>query len=257
MGGARDNAWAHLIPGNQRHSCYNSGHESRKGLEVGKYAPAEVLSPMSGSTRIVRYPLVVGAVLATFLLTFVIAQSASLPLLTDVQPHLDERSWVTALLGVGLLVSDVVLPIPSSVVMVAQGAVFGLVAGALLALLGGTGATMAAYLVGRRGRRTVHRLVSPSEQQRAAALMDRHGIWAVVITRPVPMLAETVAIFAGVERLPWPGVMLAAAVGNLVPALAYAAVGAFAASFVNGLIVFAGVSLLALVVGLMKRRIAA
>ena len=56
-------------------------------------------------------------------------------------------------LGVGLLVSDVALPVPSSVVMVAQGAVFGLVVGALLALLGGVGATMTAYLLGRRGRR--------------------------------------------------------------------------------------------------------
>jgi uncharacterized membrane protein YdjX (TVP38/TMEM64 family) len=212
---------------------------------------------MSGSPRTVRYPLVVGTVLAAFLLTFVIAQSASLPLLTDVQPHLEKRSWVTALLGVGLLVSDVVLPVPSSVVMVVQGAVFGLVAGTLLALLGGTGATMAAYLVGRRSRPAVHRLVSLSDQQRAAALMDRHGIWAVVITRPVPMLAETVAIFAGVERLPWSAVLLAGAVGNLVPALGYAAVGALAASFVNGLLVFAGVCLLALAVGLIKRRISA
>lgn len=203
-----------------------------------------------------RYPLIVGTVLTAFLIAFVIAQSASLPLLNDVQAHLDKRSWVTALLGVGLLVSDVVLPVPSSVVMVALGAVFGLAAGALLALLGGTGATMAAYLVGCRSRRAVHRLVSVSERQRAAALMDRHGIWAVVITRPVPMLAETVAIFAGIERLPWSAVLLAGAVGNLVPALAYAAVGAVAASFVNGVLVFAGVSVLALVVGLVKRRIA-
>ena len=100
-----------------------------------------------------RYPLVVGSLLAVFLVTFVIAESASVPLLTDVQPHLGDRSWATALLGVGLLVSDVVLPVPSSAVMVAQGAMFGLLVGALLALLGGTGATMTAYLIGRRSRR--------------------------------------------------------------------------------------------------------
>ncbi len=34
---------------------------------------------------------------------------------------------VAALVGVGLLVADVVLPVPSSVVMLAHGALFGVV----------------------------------------------------------------------------------------------------------------------------------
>lgn len=202
-----------------------------------------------------RYGLIVGVLLAAFLVTFLIAEAASLPLLTDAQAHLDRSSWPTAVLSVGLLVSDVALPVPSSAIMVAQGAAFGLVAGALLALLGGTGATMVAYLVGRRSQPWVHRLVSPAEQRRAAALMKRHGVWAVIISRPVPMLAETVAIAGGVERLPWRQVLLAGVAGNLIPALAYAAVGALTASFVNGVVVFAAVCLVALIVGLIQWRV--
>ena len=204
-----------------------------------------------------RYGLVVGVLLAAFLVTFVIAEATALPLLTDAQAHLDRSSWPTAVLSVGLLVSDVALPVPASAIMVAQGAAFGLAAGALLALLGGTGATMVAYLVGRRSQPWVHRLVSPAEQRRAAALMERYGAWAVIISRPVPMLAETVAILAGVERLPWRSVLLAGAVGNMIPAVAYAAVGALTASFVNGVVVFAVVCLVALVVGLIKWRVSA
>jgi uncharacterized membrane protein YdjX (TVP38/TMEM64 family) len=205
----------------------------------------------------VRYWLVVGVLLAAFLVTFVIAEATSLPLLTDAQSHLDRSSWPTAVLSIGLLVSDVVLPVPASAIMVAQGAAFGLVAGAMLALLGGIGATMMAYLVGRRSQPWVHRLVSPAEQRRAAALMERYGMWAVIISRPVPMLAETVAILSGVERLPWRQVLLAGGVGNLIPAVAYAAVGALAASFVNGVVVFAAVCLVALVVGLIRWRVSA
>lgn len=204
-----------------------------------------------------RYGLVVGVLLAAFLVAFVIAEATSMPLLTDVQTQLDRSSWPTAVLSVGLLVSDVALPVPASAIMVAQGAAFGLVAGALLALLGGTGATMVAYMVGRRSQPWVHRLVSPAEQRRAATLMERHGVWAVIISRPVPMLAETVAILSGVERLPWRQVLLAGAAGNLIPALAYAAVGALTASFVNGVVVFAAVFLVALVVGLVKWRASA
>src|SRR5215218_8409711 len=46
--------------------------------------------------------------------------------------------------------------------------------------------------------------------------------------------------------------MLAGAVGNLIPALGNAAVGALTASFVNGVVVFAVVCLVALVVGLIN-----
>src|SRR5215212_10292882 len=92
---------------------------------------------------------------------------------------------------------------------------FGLVAGAMLALLGGTSASMVAYLVGRRSQPWVHRLVSPTEQRRVAALMERHGVWAVIISRPVPMLAETVAFSVGWSGCQWRQVMLAGAVGNL------------------------------------------
>ena len=46
------------------------------------------------------------------------------------------------------------------------------------------------------------------------------------------------------ERLPWWRVLLAGAAGNVVPAVAYAAVGALAATMINGLMVFAAVLVL-------------
>ena len=67
-----------------------------------------------------------------------------------------------------------------------------------------------AYALGRASRGWVHRLVAPEEQRRAADLVRRHGASAVTLTRPVPILAETVGIIAGVERLPWWRVVLAA-----------------------------------------------
>jgi uncharacterized membrane protein YdjX (TVP38/TMEM64 family) len=145
-----------------------------------------------------------------------------------------------------LLVGDVVLPAPSSGVMVAQGAALGFVAGAAISLVGGTCATLVAYFVGRRGRRLINRFVSREEQLRAATLLEAHGMWAIVATRPVPMIAEAVAILAGASGgLPWWKVAVAGALGNVLPAVAYAAVGAYAANFVNGLVVFAGVCALA------------
>jgi uncharacterized membrane protein YdjX (TVP38/TMEM64 family) len=61
---------------------------------------------------------------------------------------------------------------------------------------------------------------------------------AVVITRPVPLLAETTAILAGASPLGWWRVSLATLVGSLPPALLYAATGAAAGSFQSGTLMF-------------------
>jgi uncharacterized membrane protein YdjX (TVP38/TMEM64 family) len=200
--------------------------------------------------------LVLSAALVTFFMaTFVVAEALKLALFTDPRAYVDIGSWPVAALGVSLLVADVLLPIPSSGIMIAQGAAFGLALGSVLSLVGGTGATVAAYLVGRRSQGLVDRLATAEQQRRAAELLRRHGVWAIIATRPVPMFAETVAILAGTtDALPWWKVTLAGAIGNVVPAVAYAAVGAYATTFVNSAMVFAAVVLIAATAWLVGRR---
>lgn len=201
------------------------------------------------------YVVIGGALVTVFMVMFVVAEQLRVPLMTDPRAYVVEASWPAAMIGVTLLVADVVLPIPSSGVMVAQGAVFGLVYGALLSLVGGTGATLVGFLVGQRSRRLVNRLVPLDQQARGAELLERHGMWAIVATRPVPVLAETVAILAGTSMsMPWWKVAAAGAIGNLVPAVAYAAAGAYAATFVNGLAVFAAVVAVALLTWALQSR---
>ncbi len=197
----------------------------------------------------------IGLVLVTvFMVMFVVAEQLRVPLMSDPRANLERATWPVAALGVGLLVADVVLPVPSSGVMIAQGAAFGFLNGSLLSLVGGTGATLAAYYLGRRSRRLVNRLVPVEQQLRGADLVERHGMWAIVVTRPVPMLAETVAILAGTSAtMRWWKVAAAGALGNLVPAVAYAALGVYAATFVNALAVFAGVLAVALLTWLLQQ----
>ncbi len=199
--------------------------------------------------------LLIGLVLViVFMVMFVVAEQLRVPLMTDPRAYLERATWPVAAVGVALLVADVVLPVPSSGVMIAQGAAFGFLYGSLLSLVGGTGATLAAYYLGRRSRRLVNRLVPVEQQLRGAKLLERHGMWAIVLTRPVPMLAETVAILAGISTtMRWWKVAAAGALGNLVPAVAYAAVGAYAATFVNALAVFAGVLAVALLTWLLQQ----
>ena len=193
-----------------------------------------------------RYCAIVGGIVAFLLILFLLGEGTGVPLLRDPSPWLGSTGTLTAaLLGTGLLVVDVVLPVPSSAVMVAHGALFGVVGGTLLSVGGSTGATLVGFFLGRRGGRLLARLVPPEERARADHILSRWGGLAIVVTRPVPLLAETVAIMAGTSPLGWRQAALATFVGSLLPALLYALTGATTAALTSGVLVFGLVVLVA------------
>jgi uncharacterized membrane protein YdjX (TVP38/TMEM64 family) len=177
-------------------------------------------------------------VFAVLLLLFLLGDAWQAPLLTDPAAQLRRADPLTALLGVALLVVDAVLPVPASLVMIALGAVFGAVLGTLLAALGTMGATLFGFALGRRGGVLLERHVSPRERERADRLLTRWGALAIVVSRPVPLLAETTAILAGASSLGWERATLAALAGAIPTAVIYALTGAVAAGVGSGALVF-------------------
>lgn len=175
-----------------------------------------------------RYALLAAAMMILFLALFGLAEWLHVPLLTDPDPWLSRGGWIAAAIGFGLLVSDVLLPVPSSLVMIAHGALFGVVGGTLLSLAGSLGAALFGFALGRRGGPLLTRLIPADERRRADALLQRWGNLAVVVTRPVPILAETLSILAGASPMGWGSMIAATLAGSLPAALLYAATGATA-----------------------------
>ena len=190
-----------------------------------------------------RYLLIMASMIAFFLMLFFLVEALGVPLLADPTPWMKHGGVVAAVIGVGLLIADVLLPVPSSLVMVAHGALFGVVMGTFLSLLGSVGAALFGFAIGRRGGKLLTRIVTPAERARADRMLARWGALAVVVTRPIPLLAETVAIMAGASPLGWGRMALAALVGSLMPALLYALTGAAVANFQSTSLMF-GVVLL-------------
>jgi uncharacterized membrane protein YdjX (TVP38/TMEM64 family) len=192
-----------------------------------------------------RYWLVVTAMLVLFTALFAVVEALEVPLLTDPEPVLQGAPLWAAAAGVGLLMIDVVLPVPSSLVMIAHGAAFGPLLGASLSLVGSLGAALLGFAVGRRGGPLLDRLVGGDERCRADALLDRWGVLAIVVTRPVPLLAETTVVLAGASGLGWRRAAVAALIGGAPAAVLYALAGSVAAGLANPAAVFALVLLLA------------
>ena len=192
-----------------------------------------------------RYLLIVAAMILFFLLLFFIVEALRIPLLSDPTAWLKKGGVVAACLGVGLLIADVLLPVPSSLVMVAHGALFGVVTGTLLSLTGSLGAALFGFAIGRRGGKLMERIVPAEERTRANYLLERWGALAIIVTRPIPVLAETVTVMAGASSLGWSKLILASAFGSLTPAFLYALTGAAVANFQSTALMFAIVLLVA------------
>lgn len=192
-----------------------------------------------------RYLLIVAALIVCFTVVFLIVEALGVPLLSDPTPWMTHRGLLAAGVGVGLLIADVVLPVPSSLIMVAHGALFGVVQGTMLSLIGSVGAAMFGFAIGRRGGTFLERIVTSAERDRADSLLRRWGTLAVIVTRPVPVLAETVAIIAGTSSLSWRSVIFASIVGSFPSALLYALSGAAIANFQNTVLMFGVVMVVA------------
>lgn len=132
---------------------------------------------------------------------------------------------VLAALEVGVLAADLLLPVPSSLVATLGGAELGIAAGTACAWLGMTLGSLAGWWLGRTaGRRA---LVGLEADERAGleARQHRLGPLLVVLTRPVPLLAEAATLLAGATGMRFRDFLAAAALGNLAVALAWSIAG--------------------------------
>ncbi len=133
--------------------------------------------------------------------------------------------WAAAA-GVGLLVADIALPIPSTIVMSALGATYGFGVGGLLSILGSMLAGLTAYGLARwAGRPAAIWIAGEDSLVRTEELFARGGAWLVLTSRWLPILPEAVACLAGLARMPFRTFFWALMVGSVPLGLTFAWVG--------------------------------
>lgn len=147
------------------------------------------------------------------------------------------RGQVAAVIA-ALLASDIALPVPSSLLSTAAGALLGFPLGTLTSWIGMTAGCLIGYRMGRHA--PAEKLLGPQETQRVKAAAERFGDWMLVVFRAVPVLAEASVFFAGLSAMPATRFLAITALSNLGISAAYAATGAWFQSRENFLIVFAG-----------------
>jgi uncharacterized membrane protein YdjX (TVP38/TMEM64 family) len=143
-----------------------------------------------------------------------------------------------AVISVVLLGIDVILPIPSSFVMISNGVLFGFMVGGILSVTGGLISSTIGYFIGSKGNRLARRFSSEAEEVKARRFLEKYGSIAIIASRPIPVLAESVSIISGTLNWSFKKVVFNSFVGLLPISFVYSLTGAYSTSFNSAAIAF-------------------
>src|SRR3954470_2769658 len=137
-----------------------------------------------------RWALLIGLMFALIIIPFLIFEKQFEALGTWLaEGH--ASGWVSASIIAALLALDVFLPVPSSIVSTGAGVLLGFWRGAAIIWIGMTIGCALGHAFGAKGAGGARKVVGADGLVRASAIMDRHGSWALVVCRPIPVLAES------------------------------------------------------------------
>lgn len=136
-------------------------------------------------------------------------------------------AWpVVASAVVGLLATDIFLPIPSSLISTLAGSELGIVLGTAATWVGmSLGAVLGFGLARWTGPAVVRRLVGPRDLARTTQLVERLGPWLLVLGRGVPVVAESTVLLFGMHQLAWRKFLPPVLLANLGLAATYSLFG--------------------------------
>ena len=119
-------------------------------------------------------------------------------------------------IGTALLVSDLVLPIPNTMVMAALGVIYGPLVGGLVSVLGNVLSGLLGYSLGRRfGRPLATRIIGDADLRAGEHLFARSGGLIVAASRWLPVLPEVISCMAGLTKMPLASFTLALLCGSV------------------------------------------
>lgn len=150
------------------------------------------------------------------------------------------------LAGIGLIVSDLVLPVPSTAVISCLGMIYPPILGGLIGGLGSLLAGLVAYGGCRLvGKRVLDLLVGEANLEKLGRFFVKHGLWAIALSRWMPLLPEALCCLAGMARMRFVPFLAALSCGSLAMGFAFAFLGsAYLDRPVVGLVVSALIPLM-------------
>jgi uncharacterized membrane protein YdjX (TVP38/TMEM64 family) len=128
-----------------------------------------------------------------------------------------EYIWISGL----FLSSDILLPVPSSIIMYANGLVLGTLWGTALSMVCALISSCVGYLLGILSAKTLR----SAKREEATNILNKYGVVGIIISRGVPILSESISYTAGYMRMKFRTFFILNVIGYLPITLLYAYFG--------------------------------
>ncbi len=153
--------------------------------------------------------------------------------------------WAWAV-GIGLIVCDLVAPVPSTAVIAGLGMLYGPWLGGLIGGIGSTLAGIVAYGAGRWiGGPALKLFVGPGDMDKLRHFFAKHGLGAIALSRWMPLLPEALGGLGGAAKMRRGPFLAALACGSFAMGFAFGFLGmSYLDRPASGLIISAAIPLL-------------
>lgn len=160
-----------------------------------------------------------------FLILF--ALTFNLDFTSSILLFLQDNTFLSACTSIFVLGADILLPVPSSVVMLLNGKLFGIISGTIISCAGLMLSTFAGYFIGKKITTRLSYFINPKQQAESEQLFQNWGLIILIVSRPIPLLSESISIVAGMQRMSFSTVFFSSLAGSLPGSFIYAYYGAF------------------------------
>ena len=132
-------------------------------------------------------------------------------------------AWLVAIL---LLISDIFLPLPATIIMAGLGYIYGPVTGGLINAIGSFVSGMIGYWLCRWiGEKAAIQILGKKDYERGRNISNKVGGLVVALSRWLPVFPEVIACMAGLTRMKPSVFHVALACGSLPLGFTYAYIG--------------------------------
>lgn len=118
-----------------------------------------------------------------------------------------------------ILSSDILLPVPSSIVMYSNGLVLGVAYGALLSFIASLVSAGVGYYLGRFTN------FNFKHHDKASRFIERYGSISIVVSRGIPILSESISYVSGYNKISFRNFLILNIIGYIPVCLTYALLG--------------------------------
>ncbi|MBI3235107.1 MAG: VTT domain-containing protein, partial [Bacteroidetes bacterium] len=141
----------------------------------------------------------------------------------DLLNNLDQYKIQYAGISFLVLCADIILPVPSSIVMYLNGYILGIPNGALVSLI----ALMIGSIIGYFLGKLTSAGFKATTDEKANNLLAKYGAIAILMSRGIPMISESICIVCGYNKMPMKQYILFNFIGYIPLCILYAVCGSF------------------------------